>query len=58
VNISHGKENYSWNVDKEDNPLDEPVKADDDACDMEPYAMMAMFNTKRPVFRVRTPPDD
>lgn len=26
------KENYSWKLDKSDNPLDEPVKEQDDAC--------------------------
>jgi hypothetical protein len=48
------KENYSWKLDKEDKPLDDPVKENDDACDMERYMLMALFNTKRSQFRVRT----
>jgi hypothetical protein len=36
------KENDSWNLDKNDNALDEPVKEQDDACDMERYAVAAV----------------
>lgn len=36
------KENYSWKLDKNDEPLDEPVKENDDACDMERYAVVTV----------------
>ncbi|MFE5643255.1 terminase large subunit [Rhodococcus sp. NPDC056516] len=48
------KENYSWKLDKNDEPLDEPVKQDDDACDMERYAVITIHGTKKKEFRVRT----
>jgi hypothetical protein len=48
------KENYSWKVDKNDNALDEPIKENDDACDMERYAVMTVLGKPKPVFRVRT----
>lgn len=46
-------ENYTWKLDKNDNPLDEPVKENDDACDMDRYGVMAILG-KRSTFRVRT----
>jgi hypothetical protein len=48
------KENYSWKVDKGDNPLDEPIKENDDACDMERYAIVTVHGKQRSEFRVRT----
>jgi hypothetical protein len=48
------KENYSWKVDKEDQPLDEPIKEQDDACDMERYAVTMVHLKDRYVFRVRS----
>jgi len=48
------KENYSWKLDKEDNALDEPRKENDDACDMERYAVFTVHNKSKYLFRVRT----
>lgn len=48
------KENYSWKLDKDDNATDEPIKADDDACDMERYAVVTVHTKDKYVFRVRT----
>jgi hypothetical protein len=48
------KENYSWKLDKEDNPLDKPLKENDDACDMERYAVITVHNKSKYLFRVRT----
>lgn len=48
------KENYSWKLDKNDQPLDEPVKADDDGCDMERYAVITVLGKQKSGFRVRT----
>lgn len=33
---------------------DEPVKQDDDACDMERYAVVTILGGKKSVFRART----
>jgi hypothetical protein len=41
------KENYSWKLDKNDDPLDEPVKENDDACDMERYAVVTVHGKKQ-----------
>lgn len=41
------KENYSWKLDKNDDPLDEPVKENDDACDMERYAVVTIHSKKK-----------
>lgn len=46
------KENYSWKLDKNDNALDEPVKENDDACDMERYMVMTVFSEVTPNIRV------
>jgi hypothetical protein len=48
------KENYSWKLDKNDDPLDYPVKENDDACDMERYMVMTIFGKHKPEFRVRS----
>lgn len=47
------KENYSWKLDKNDEALDEPVKANDDACDMERYGIITIFGKKEPEVWVR-----
>lgn len=47
------KENYSWKLDKNDEPLDEPVKENDDACDMERYAVVTIHGVRKKEFRVR-----
>lgn len=47
-------ENYRWKLDKEDNPLDEPVKENDDAADCLRYAVMTVLGKKKSGFRVRT----
>jgi phage terminase large subunit len=46
-------ENYSWKLDKNDNALDEPVKEDDDACDMVRYGVIMVVGPNKYVFRVR-----
>jgi hypothetical protein len=48
------KENYSWKLDKNDQPLDEPLKENDDACDMERYAVMTVHLKDKYVFPVRS----
>lgn len=48
------KENYSWQLDKNDQPLDEPVEQDDAACDMERYAVITILGMKKKEFSVRT----
>jgi phage terminase large subunit len=48
------KENYSWKLDKNDNALEEPVKEQEDACDMERYAVAIVHLKEWHVFRVRT----
>jgi hypothetical protein len=48
------KENYSWKLDKNDNSLDEPVKENDDACDMERYMVTTVLTKSKYTFRVRT----
>lgn len=48
------KENYSWKVDKNDDALDEPIKQDDDACDMERYMVTTVHTKDKYVFRVRS----
>jgi hypothetical protein len=45
------KENYSWKLDKNDNALDEPVEEQDDACDMERYAMATVHLKECHVFQ-------
>ncbi len=47
-------ENYSWKVDKNDQPLDEPVKQDDDALDMVRYMVTTVLTKDKYVFRVRS----
>jgi len=39
VNINNEAVTYSWRVDKNDNPMDEPVKINDDAMDAMRYAI-------------------
>ena len=46
-------ENYSWKLDKNDNSLDEPVKADDDAADMTRYGVVTLFGVRKIEPRVR-----
>jgi hypothetical protein len=48
------KENYSWKLDKNDQPLDEPLKENDDASDRERYAVMTVHLKDKYVFRVRS----
>lgn len=47
-------ENYSWKLDKNDNALDEPVKEDDDACDMLRYEIITVLGPNKYVFRIRS----
>lgn len=48
------KENYTWKLDKNDEPLDQPVKENDDACDMERYFITKIRGKRKSQFRVRT----
>ncbi len=51
-----GMENYTWKLDKNDDPMDEPVTEMDDAVDADRYGIMAVHGGKHYEFRVR-PPD-
>ena len=44
----------SWKLYKNDDSLDEPAKANDDACDMERYMVTTVLTKSKFVFRVRT----
>ena len=46
-------ENYTWKLDKNDEPTDDPVKENDDACDADRYGVMAILG-RQSTFRVRS----
>lgn len=46
--------NYGWKLDKDDQPLDEPVKDDDDACDMTRYDVTTVLTREKFQCRVRS----
>lgn len=42
-------ENYAWKLNKNDEATDEPIKENDDACDMSRYAVVTVYGKKQEV---------